>query len=180
MAVEGAYSIGGTPADCVKVALTYLMEEKPDIVFSGINNGFNTGFDICYSGTVGAAMEALLNGVPAIAFSSEHDRDYSVVEQYLPAIAKELLGQPQSLSEIWNVNFPCCAVEELRGILRDRKAAPISLYTNYYVPRSEAEGKTALYPMARVATLEQAPAGSDIHAVLQNYISIGKLRCVVF
>mgnify|MGYP002234338655 CR=1 FL=1 len=54
-----AYSVGGTPADCVKVALEFLMPEKPDVVFSGINSGYNTGIDILYSGTVGAAMEAL-------------------------------------------------------------------------------------------------------------------------
>ena len=64
-----AYSVGGTPADCVKVALGCLMTEKPDIVFSGINAGYNVGRDILYSGTIGAAMEALCWGVPAIAFS---------------------------------------------------------------------------------------------------------------
>ena len=66
-----AYSVSGTPADCVKVALHYLLSEKPDIVFSGINRGYNAGVDILYSGTVGAAMEALVNGIPAIAFSNE-------------------------------------------------------------------------------------------------------------
>ena len=64
-----AYSVWGTPADCVKVALGCLMTEKPDIVFSGINAGYNVGRDILYSGTIGAAMEALCWGVPAIAFS---------------------------------------------------------------------------------------------------------------
>ena len=63
--VKAAYVISGTPADCVKTAIKSLLPVKPDVVFSGINSGFNTGFDIAYSGTVGAAMEALLNGVPA-------------------------------------------------------------------------------------------------------------------
>ena len=61
-----AWSISGSPADCVKVALSYVMKEKPDVVFSGINNGYNVGVDILYSGTVGAAVEALVNGIPAI------------------------------------------------------------------------------------------------------------------
>ena len=56
-----AYRLGGTPADCVKVAVEYLMTEKPDVVFSGINNGYNAGIEVSYSGTVAAAMEALLN-----------------------------------------------------------------------------------------------------------------------
>ena len=66
--VHAAYKVDGTPADCVKVALHYVLEEKPDYVFSGINDGYNVGYDISYSGTLGAAFEAVKNGVPAIAF----------------------------------------------------------------------------------------------------------------
>ena len=66
-----AYSVAGTPADCVKVGIRHLMQDRPDVVFSGINCGYNVGVDILYSGTVGAAMEALVNGIPAIAFSEE-------------------------------------------------------------------------------------------------------------
>ena len=62
--VEAAWSVVGTPVDCVKVALNSLLPIVPDLVISGINNGFNTGFDIAYSGTVGAAMEALMQGIP--------------------------------------------------------------------------------------------------------------------
>ncbi len=68
--VEGAYRVTGSPADCVRVALDCLLEERPDYVFSGINDGYNVGYDIAYSGTVGAAMEAVMHGVPAIAFSN--------------------------------------------------------------------------------------------------------------
>ena len=67
--VAGAYKVGGTPVDCVKVALTYILKEMPDVVLSGINNGYNAGYDISYSGTLGAAFEAARNGIPAIAFS---------------------------------------------------------------------------------------------------------------
>ena len=64
--VKAAYKVDGTPADCLKIAMQYLLEEKPDYVFSGINDGYNAGFDIAYSGTLGAAFEAVMNGVPAI------------------------------------------------------------------------------------------------------------------
>lgn len=86
-----AYSVGGTPADCVKAALYHLMPERPDIVFSGINYGYNCGYDILYSGTVGAAMEALSAGIPAIAFSKEMNDIYDVVDEYILPITKELL-----------------------------------------------------------------------------------------
>ena len=94
--VEGvtAYSISGTPADCVKVALHYLLSEKPDIVFSGINRGYNAGVDILYSGTVGAAMEALVNGIPAIAFSNQANDVWDAAEEYLLPITEKLLGMP--------------------------------------------------------------------------------------
>ena len=64
-----AYSLDGTPADCVKAALDAILTERPDVVLSGINHGYNVGFDVAYSGTVGAAMEALMNGISAIALS---------------------------------------------------------------------------------------------------------------
>ena len=67
--------------DCVKAALYHLMPERPDIVFSGINYGYNCGYDILYSGTVGAAMEALSAGIPAIAFSKEMNDIYDVVDE---------------------------------------------------------------------------------------------------
>ena len=78
--VAGAYSIGGTPADCVKTALKAVLPVRPDVVFSGINIGYNAGFDIAYSGTVAAAIEAVLNGIPAIAFSAQHDGSYDVTD----------------------------------------------------------------------------------------------------
>ena len=68
--VKAAWKVGGTPVDCVKVALDYILKEKPDLVLSGINNGYNVGFDIAYSGTLGAAFEAVRNGIPAMAFST--------------------------------------------------------------------------------------------------------------
>ena len=93
--VAGAYSIGGTPADCVKTALKAVLPIRPDVVFSGINIGYNAGFDIAYSGTVAAAIEAVLNGIPAIAFSAQHDGSYDVTDRYILDIARELLAAPR-------------------------------------------------------------------------------------
>ncbi len=92
--VRGAYSISGTPADCVKLAVSHLLPEKPDYVFSGINCGYNAGFDIAYSGTIGAAMEGVMNGIPAIAFSAQHDGSFDVAEAHLLRL---LLTLPRKL-----------------------------------------------------------------------------------
>ena len=131
--VEGAkaYSVSGTPADCVKVALLHIMPQKPDIVFSGINFGYNAGQDILYSGTVGAAVESLSNGIPAIAFSTESNGIYDVVEEYLLPIAKDLVGRSLPLHTLWNVNFPGCSVAECKGILENRIPANHQLYLSY-------------------------------------------------
>ncbi len=137
--VEGvkAYSISGTPADCVKTALSYVMKEKPDVVFSGINNGYNVGVDILYSGTIGAAMESLVQGIPAIAFSNQMNGDQRVSERYLLPIARDLLAREISGREIWNVNFPGGDPDQVKGILEDRVPSKKSYYETIYTPAGE-------------------------------------------
>ncbi len=172
-----AYSVSGTPADCVKVALTHILPGKPDVVFSGINGGYNAGIDLLYSGTVGAAMEALTQGIPAIAFSCQHEGDYEVVDAYLSSITKELLAQKLPANEIWNVNFPGCSLQELKGILRDRKPAQTQFYLDHYEKKEQPDGSIALYAAGRPVT--EGEEGTDIGAVLSNYISIGTVRNAV-
>ena len=139
-----AYSVGGTPADCVKVALEFLMPEKPDVVFSGINSGYNTGIDILYSGTVGAAMEALANGIRSFAFSNKNDTSWETVDAYLISIVKELLDENLSMDRIWNVNFPGCKLSECKGILRDRIPAKHQFYQDDSVRTNHADGSSSL------------------------------------
>ena len=143
-------------------------------MFSGINSGFNTGFDIAYSGTVGAAMEALLNGVPAIAFSETHVGCREVTDMFLYEIARELIKRPLA-GEIWNVNFPDCTLNEYRGILRDVKIEPHCFFENFY-NIAENENGCALSPYAELLDPERAENGSDLWAVLHGYIAIGRVK----
>lgn len=140
----GAYSIGGTPADCVKTALKAVLPIRPDVVFSGINIGYNAGFDIAYSGTVAAAMEAVMNGIPAIAFSAQHDGSYDVTDRYILDIARELLAAPLAPGEIWNVNFPGCPLDEFKGILHERTIAPKFIFDNTYSANHRSGGMTLI------------------------------------
>lgn len=173
--VEGvhAYSVSGTPADCVKVALYYLLPEQPDIVFSGINFGYNAGQDILYSGTVGAAVEALSNGIPAIAFSSEANGIYDVVYEYLLPIMKDLSKRALPLDTLWNVNFPGCSVKECKGILEDRIPANHQLYQDDYKKKELLADGFVLTAGGLLTTT--AAEGTDIRAVLDRYISIGTI-----
>lgn len=177
--VECAWKIGGTPADCVKIAITALMPVKPDFVFSGINKGYNCGFDIAYSGTIGAAMEGLLNDVPAIAFSNAMGFGFDVIDVHLPSIIEEFLSQPTSLQEIWNVNFPGCAPENVKGIQRDLSIAPMCLFECSYKKLASETGTDAMHPDGTKTTPDRVPVGTDLHAVFDGFIAIGKVRSAV-
>ena len=178
--VQAAWSVDGTPADCVKVALRSLLGFRPDVVLSGVNDGMNAGHDVCYSGTVGAATEAALNGIHTIAFSMGKASAVDVAEQNLPAMLEELLFAPLNPGELWNVNFPPCPAAECKGVLRGRFPEKHSFYENYYTCLSEEHGVQYLAPVPKVLTREETQEGSDIHAVLNGYISIGKVRCAAY
>lgn len=173
--VEGvkAWAISGTPADCVKVGLQVLLPCRPDIIFSGINRGFNVGIDIIYSGTVGAAMEALVNDIPAIAFSIMEGDDYRIADEYLVPIARDLMARPIGKDQIWNVNFPVCSPEGLKGILEDRRPSGLSYYHTQYTPAVRGDGSMTLKLWS--TPQDGAEADSDLAAMLENYISIGTI-----
>lgn len=173
-----AFRIGGTPADCVRIALSYLMPEKPDYVFSGINFGFNTGYDIAYSGTVGAAMEGLMKEIPSAAFSMDSNGVYGTVEKYLPEIIEEILGSEPLKGKIWNINFPGCPASDCRGILRDRRIAGAHLYIDTYKERLDADG--TVYLSVEGSYHEDIGADNDLEAVKNRFISIGKISGMVF
>lgn len=177
--VKAAYQVSGTPADCVKSALMQILDVKPDIVFSGINDGYNVGYDIAYSGTLGAAFEAVMSGVPAIAFSCESAAKLAVAEEYLEPIARELVAQPLERGMVWNVNFPGVAPEAVKGILRERTIAPVPLFNGWYETAELGADSTEL----RICGIpkqagDPVPEGTDMAAVLNGYISIGKVQCV--
>ena len=177
--VKAAWSVGGTPADCVKAAVSHLLPVQPDLLFSGINNGFNTGFDIAYSGTIGAAMEGLMKGIPAYAFSNCYGADFSLIEHELFPIMTELLTKPAGPGMIWNVNFPGGGIRKVRGVQWERSVARTQLYLDRYVFEKQPDGSLLMHNRGFPAAPDLAPEGTDVHAVLNGYISIGRVRCAV-
>ena len=110
-------AVAGTPVDCVKLALTTLLPQPPDLVVVGINNGANKGVDVFYSGTVGAATEAALRGLPAVAFS--RPRPELEPPQALARHAASLVDAVDwrcCAGKVLNVNYPRCRVAEIKGI----------------------------------------------------------------
>lgn len=174
--VKAAYQVGGTPVDCVKIALEYILEEKPDYVFSGINNGYNVGYDIAYSATVGAAFEAVRNGLSAIAFSAAGDSHLQAAEPYLLPVIRELMETEPEGGSIWNVNFPAMKNTGRAEILRNRLTAPVSMYTEQYIESRQPDGTVMLTCHGIPTPNSRIPAGTDAEAVRMGCISIGQVK----
>ena len=179
-AANGFRYVNGTPADCVHIALTGLLGYRPDLVVSGINNGANMGDDTIYSGTVGAAMEGYLFGIPAIAFSQTErgwkhldaaaTKAAELVQQLLPSVP-----QAHERNEPWllNVNIPCLPLAELRGFKATRlgrrhAAEPVISQVN---PRGDT-----MYWIGSAGAARDDVDGTDFHAAQQGFITITPLQ----
>ncbi len=113
------YAVNGTPADCVKIALLAIMKEPPDIVISGINHGANLATNIIYSGTVSAATEGTILGVPSIAFSlTTHGKepDFGSAVKHAVAITKKVFEKGLQRGTLLNVNIPALPEKEIKGV----------------------------------------------------------------
>lgn len=167
-----ALVVDGSPADCIALALLGLVAEQPDIVVSGINRGENMAQDLTYSGTVTAALEAAIGGVPAIAFSlanhtADSPADYRVAAQVALTIAGYALRQGLPPFTILNVNIPPVArVEDLRGIRLTRQGLRI------YRDRLEAVAAGIARIGGEPPGANTDELGSDVWAVHRNYVSV--------
>jgi 5'-nucleotidase len=104
----GAWSVSGTPVDCVKMAINVLLKTGPDLIVSGINRGTNAGRNVLYSGTVGGVIEGTLRGIPGVAFSAYdyNGTNYAIFEEYIPQIVNYMMKHPLPAGTFLNVNFP--------------------------------------------------------------------------
>lgn len=112
-----AWSVDGTPADCVKMGIRVILEEKPDLIVSGINAGSNAGRNVLHSGTIGAVIEGIFRGIPGIAFSCEDgdEPNFHIAEKYVAQLVKYIQDQPLPPGCLLNVNFPKLAKENVKG-----------------------------------------------------------------
>ena len=167
-----AFTCSGTPGDCVRVGGISVMPYRPDIVLSGINKGYNAATDIQYSGTCGAAFEASFQGYLGIALSEGFRGNHEVTDYYLKDILDELINTKLEFGQIWNVNFPECPLSELSGIKKDTFASHGMFYKDKYkvIENLENDGKRYVIDGTEVLISEE---GSDLRALLDNYISIG-------
>ena len=176
-ASNGFRYINGTPADCVHVALTGLLDYRPDLIVSGINNGANMGDDTIYSGTVGAAMEGYLFGIPAIAFS-QVDKGWAHIDD-AARIARELVLSMASRHTtdgghwLLNVNIPNRPYEQIKPAqvcrLGRRHAA------EKVIAQDSPHGQT-MYWIGGAGAAKDGAEGTDFHATAQGHVSLTPLQ----
>ena len=170
-----AFACSGTPADCVRVGSLAVMEQKPDVVLSGINHGYNSATDLQYSATVGAAFEASFQGFLGIALSYGFTDSHETTTEYLPKLLKELLVKEPEYGVIWNVNFPDVPLSACKGILWDRSVSHGMFYRDEYRLIEETDGGRKRY-MVKGNYNEDAEEGTDFRAIVDGYISVGKVH----
>lgn len=165
------FSLTGTPADCVKFGVSMIMEEPPDLVISGINQGPNLGTDVLYSGTVSAAIEGAILGIPSMAVSlnSYEDKDYSFAAQTALNIAQKMLKYSLSPGTLLNVNVPAISRSQCKGIKVTRLG--IRKYNENYIKRIDPRGKEYYWLAGDLMEKEQQD-DVDITAVREGYISV--------
>ena len=174
-APNGFYYVNGTPTDCVHLAVTGMLDHEPDMVLSGINWGPNMGDDTIYSGTVAAAMEGYLLGVPAIALSlaSFSGRNFATAGRVARMLAERFRERPFGAPVLLNVNVPDVPYELLKGervtrLGRRHKAEPV-------VKQVSPRGDT-VYWVGAAGGAADAGEGTDFHAVDQGCVSITPLQ----
>lgn len=165
------WAANGTPADCVKIAIAELLNQKPELVISGINLGPNVGVNVLYSGTVSAATEAAILGLPALAISLNTYRhpDFSVAAQFTCHLIKQLPHLPLPPGVCLNVNVPARPWKEIRGVVFTRQDA--RHLVEHFVRRTDPR-ENIYYWLAGVNERRELEAGTDYWAVQNGYISI--------
>lgn len=180
--IAQAFACSGTPADCVDAAVRGVMDAQPDVIFSGINNGFNAGYDIAYSGTVGAAMEGLMLGIPAVAFSHEASCGFEVTDRFIREIIEKILAGAPLRDRIWNVNFPERDPARCREIRWGVKPAPSGFYRTAFQKKTEEKhrpGEIRLVNADLPEDRDKFPEGADLAALADGAVAVGTIRCEV-
>lgn len=168
-----AYAIDGTPSDCVRIGLKHLLKYNVDLVISGVNHGVNTANDVPYSGTVSAALEALIYGIPAIALSSVRKGIYANYEIAVQEVKNLIKVLPESFyhsNYMLNINTPFCETDEVRGrvVLKNTRNL-----TDEYEEVGSIGDVTYLQITNRYPKIVEKTR--DLYYLRENYITISPL-----
>lgn len=171
-----AYTSNGAPSDCVAMAILGILPRKPDLVVSGVNLGGNMGHDITYSGTVAAAIEAVISGIPAIAVSVDTfspDADFTPAAEFAARLARYVLEKGLPPYTLLNVNVPALPAGEIKGVQLTRLGR--RFYKDVLIKRKDPRGKD-YYWLGGGPPQDIIEEGTDVGAVAKGYISVTPLH----
>ncbi len=173
------FAVNGTPTDCIYLALNKILASgPPDLVLSGVNNGSNVGEDVTYSGTIAAAMEATLLGVPAMAFSQAYDNGervkWATAERWTPRVVRALLNEGWPERVLINVNFPDVPATRVQGIRAVRQG--LHEVGDSFEERIDPRGRTYYWVAAAPPFEDLGGRGTDLRATNEGYISVTPLH----
>lgn len=169
-----AYSIGGTPADCVRVAVDKLVENV-DMVISGINEGYNVGIDVVYSGTVSAAIEAALCRIPSMAVSlgiGKPGCDYNVAAEYTRKVLKTAEQKYMKDDVVLSLNIPPLKREDVKGIKVCRTG--FKMYDDFYVVEEDEKKHKEFYQKGKLTGYDVE--GTDLYYIKRGYVTLTPLH----
>jgi 5'-nucleotidase len=167
------YSCNGTPVDCVKLALNKLLDRRPDMIIAGINHGSNSSASIVYSGTMAAAIEGCINGIPSIGLSLldySPDADFSGIVKHVNKIIIKALEHGIPQDTCLNVNFPVNHSGEIKGIKICRQTKGV--WVEEFDQRTDPQNRTYFWLTGDFHNLEPDAKDTDEWALHHNYISI--------
>lgn len=170
--VSEEYSCSGTPVDCVKIAVHEILKRKPDLCVSGINHGSNSSINVIYSGTMSAAVEAGIEGIPAIGFSLldyDWNADFESIKSFIRKITLEVLDHGLPEGVVLNVNFPKLKEEEIKGIKICRQAK--AMWAEEFDKRKTPHGRDYYWLKGEFINQDKGE-DTDEWALSQGYISL--------
>lgn len=165
-------SCSGTPVDCVKLAVSEILKQKPDLCVSGINHGSNSSINVIYSGTMSAAVEAGIEGIPAIGFSLldyDWNADFNPAKKFIKKIAQEVLANGLPEGVVLNVNIPKLSANEIKGIKVCRQAKAI--WQEKFDKRKTPQGRDYYWLTGEFVNQDKGD-DTDEWALENGYISI--------
>jgi 5'-nucleotidase len=166
------YSCSGTPADCVKLAVNEILNRKPDICVSGINHGSNSSINVIYSGTMSAALEAGIEGIPAIGFSLldyNWNANFNATKKHIKNITQNVLTHGLSKGVVLNVNFPKLSEKDIKGVKICRQAK--ANWEEQFDKRQNPQGRDYYWLTGKFVNLDHGE-DTDEWALDNGYVSV--------
>ncbi|MBM4082199.1 MAG: 5'/3'-nucleotidase SurE [Planctomycetes bacterium] len=169
------HAVDGAPADCVKLGILQILKKSPDLVVSGINLGANAGINVLYSGTVAAAIEGAMFGIPALAVSLEvrDAPDFAYAAQVAAKLARKMLEMPAGRGLLLNLNVPALPRRRIKGVRLTRQCKAV--WRERYERRTDPRGRTYYWIVGELEPSEQ-DRETDVAVLGRGYCSITPLQ----